>query len=151
MHSSKDIKYELASPQSIKPNKAGKEIFFQKLLYSDYKVQPDSEFKILTDAIKNTPNIFSCMSLNQLKVAVDGMQGKGNKLLLLVDDKVLREWREYLEKHKFTEKVEVMVFGDLKPNKELLKSNVYFASDNGQEIISELEKLKFEQVERCRS
>ena len=34
--------------------------------------------------------------------------------------------------------MEFMVLGDLKPSKELLKSNVYFASDNGEEILNEL-------------
>ena len=76
---------------------------------------------------------------------------KGNKLLLLVDEKNLREYREFLEKNKFLEKVEVMVFGELRPSKELLKSNVYFAADNAQGILDEMEKLKFEHVDLCRS
>ena len=33
------------------------------------------------------------------------MQTKGDKLLLLVDEKGLKEWREYVEKNKLAEKV----------------------------------------------
>lgn len=45
------------------------------------------------------------------------MQGKGNKLLFLVEEKGLRDWREYVEKNKLVEKVEFMVLGYLKPSK----------------------------------
>lgn len=85
VHSSKDLKYELASPQSLKsPSKGSKEVFFQKLLYSDYKVASDSEFKLLTESIRNTPNTFVCLSPNELKNVGDFVK-KGSKLLLLVD------------------------------------------------------------------
>jgi hypothetical protein len=80
-------------------------VFFQKILYSDYRVQPDSEFKLLTDSIKNTPNTSACLNFNELKLSADSMQGKGNKLLFLVDEKGLKDWREYVEKNKLGEKV----------------------------------------------
>jgi hypothetical protein len=132
VHSSKDIKYELASPLSIKQGKAGKEVFFQKLLYSDYKVQADSEFRLLTDAIKTTPNAVGCLNMNELKVAADGIQSKGSKVLFLVEERGLKEWREFVEKNKVGDKVEFMVLGELKPSRELMSSNVYFASDDGE-------------------
>lgn len=68
-----------------------------------------------------------------------------------MDDKILKDYREFIEKNKLGDKIEIMVYGELKPNKELLRDNVYFASDDGELILKELEKLKFEEVDWCRS
>ncbi len=51
----------------------------------------DSDFKILTDSIKTLPNTYEVMSYNELKKIVEGMKdNKGSKVLLLLDDKILK-------------------------------------------------------------
>lgn len=70
-------------------------MYFQKLLYNNYKVEGDSEFKILTEAIKSTPNTFQLHSLAEVKILLDSL-AKGTKALLLLDDKMLKEYKEYL-------------------------------------------------------
>lgn len=95
-------------------------------------MQADSEFRLLTDAIKTTPNAVGCLNMNELKVAADGIQTKGSKVLFLVEERGLKEWREFVEKSKVSDKVEFMVLGELKPSRELMSSNVYFASDEGE-------------------
>ncbi len=75
--------------------KSPKEVYFQKLLYNDYKVNAESEFKVLTDALKLTPNTFRLHSFGEMRMILDGL-AKGGKVLILVEDKMLKEYREYL-------------------------------------------------------
>ncbi len=50
---------------------------------------------MLTDALKLTPNTFRLHSFGEMKMIVDGL-AKGSKALILVEDKMLKEYREFL-------------------------------------------------------